>query len=411
MAFGGINGLTMVDTKAVSFSPKTLPFVLTNTRIVSASNEVTSPPLKQRQLVIPALSKRVSFEFAALDYVDPDHLSYRYRLQGLDDNWTLLDVDHRIVTVTRPPPGKYTLQLEYSHDGKNWQSNALSRQFTVLPAWYQTVYAKIVGLLVLCMIIYFTHRLGVRHSRRRQAMLEQRVQDRTAELVKANEKLAEQAKALEEASLTDALTGLKNRRFLMQNIHRDITVVQRYYTDCKQNNIAPTNESDLLFFLIDLDHFKRINDTFGHHVGDTVLVETQRRLKSMFREIDYLIRWGGEEFLVVVHNTPREDANYIAERILQTIGNEPFDLVDALQQQITCSVGFSAYPIAKQHPTMFEWQTTVAIADAALYGAKNNQRDTWMGFTAISADLDDNIVQQIKQQPLLISKYGQMQRR
>ena len=298
-------------------NPLSLNF--TQLEITTADNRKLYPATIQDHIEISALPKRISFEFVALDYLDPEHLQYRYRLAGSENNWTQLDADHRIVTLTEPAPGDYKLEL-------------------------------------------------------------QKIAERTAELLTANEKLSEQAVALEKASLTDALTGLHNRRFLNQNMQRDISRIHRYYKDCEATNKRLDEQSDMLFFIIDLDHFKRINDNHGHQAGDAVLVETQKRLSAIFRDSDYLVRWGGEEFLAVVQDTPREEA-YL---------------------KVTCSVGFAAYPLHQQRYSFFDWQSTVGIADAALYGAKRRNRDTWMGITGIRSTVSDSTLELIKQQPARI---------
>lgn len=406
IAFGGVNGVTVIDSNAFEFTPSPLPLVLTNIDIITQNNTLESPSLVADSLVLAPLTKRIAFEFAALDYLTPEHIQYRYRIQGLDDNWTLVDAAHRTATVTTPPPGKYVLQIAYSHDGSHWENNTLRREIVVLPAWYQRYVTKFFAVLLLCIAGYLGHLLGVKHHRNRQAVLEERVNARTAQLLAANMKLSEQATALEAASLTDPLTGLHNRRFLAQHIERDVALVQRYYENGEHDATHPHNDSDLLFFIIDLDHFKRINDTYGHQAGDAVLVETQRRLKQIFRETDYLIRWGGEEFLVVVHNTPRNEACELAERVVNIIGKENFQLTMNDNQAVTCSIGFAAYPLSVAHYDMFDWQATIGLADLALYGAKNNNRNTWMGFTTFHNNADRTALEKVKRQPALIFEHA-----
>ena len=85
-----------------------------------------------------------------------------------------------------PQPGDYTLQIEYSYDGISWEKNALHRQLLVMPAWYQTLLAKFVAIVFLCIAVYLGHLLGVRHHRQRQAFLKKLVNARTAELLAAN---------------------------------------------------------------------------------------------------------------------------------------------------------------------------------------------------------------------------------
>lgn len=405
--FGGKNGLTVVTPTERSVVQEEISLVFTHVSVRTQHDELKSLPLTNDSIQFEALAKRVSFEFVALDYLSPELIQYRYQIDGQDDRWTLLDADHRSVTLTSPEPGDYELNIEYTYDGKHWQSNSLSQRFTVLPAWYQTPAARTASILLLLGAIYVLHQLGLRHYRYRQRVLEQRVMDRTTELVAANQKLSEQAAALEKASLTDALTGLNNRRFLTQNIKRDLRRVQRYYTDCENNRIRPSFESDLLFLVIDLDHFKRINDTHGHQAGDAVLVETRYRLSRIFRDTDYLVRWGGEEFLAVVHNSSRTEAHLLAERVVSEINGTEFKVNDHVKLSVSCSVGFAPYPLQQQHYNFFDWHTTVAIADAALYVSKSRSRDTWTGVTAIKEHASEETLTLIQQQPARVFDHAE----
>ena len=174
------------------------------------------------------------------------------------------------------------------------------------------------------------------------------------------------------------------------------------HKDCQATNTPPGNQSDTLFFIIDLDHFKRINDNYGHQAGDAVLVATQKRLSAIFRDSDYLVRWGGEEFLAVVQDTPREEAYLLAERIVDAVNSSDMSINRHTQLKVTCSVGFAAYPLHQHRFTFFDWQSTVGIADAALYGAKRRGRDTWMGITGIRSTVSDSSLELIKQQPARI---------
>jgi diguanylate cyclase (GGDEF)-like protein len=200
--------------------------------------------------------------------------------------------------------------------------------------------------------------------RARQAELEALVEARTADL--------------HTLSLTDPLTGLRNRRYLAQRIPEDLQIAQR------QHQQRPGRDDwDLLVFLIDLDHFKAVNDTHGHLAGDTVLVHTAGVLRRVFRDTDTLVRWGGEEFLVVARASQRDHAGELAERLRRELQDHPvpLDAGGAAPQQvrITASIGFVAYPPDPSRPTVWQWDAVVQLVDAALYAAKDGGRNGWVG--------------------------------
>ncbi|MCW8108933.1 diguanylate cyclase [Alteromonas ponticola] len=410
VVFGGANGLTLLEPDALTWTPSPLPIVFTESTILTADNKTLAPSLYAKEIQTPALAKRLSFEFTALNYVTPQQIVYRYRLHGFDDSWVMVDSKHRVATFTQPDPGVYQLQIQYSYDGVNWQANGIERIINVPAAWYQTWMAKVTLLVILVVVTVGLHRMRVRKLHSRQLILEQRVAARTAELVNANKVLQQQAQALRDASLTDALTGLHNRRFLAQNIERDVAKLDRYYADCQKNAVIPDDTSDLLFFLIDIDHFKSINDNYGHPIGDKVLIETAARLTQVFREIDYLIRWGGEEFLVVVHDTPRAEAATLAERVRNSISTQPYSIKESETIDVTCSIGYAAYPLNCSYFSSLSWETTLGIADLALYAAKNNQRNTWFGFTMTNEKANKAAMQKIQHEPAFVFEFGKIEK-
>ncbi|HEY0062891.1 MAG TPA: sensor domain-containing diguanylate cyclase [Telluria sp.] len=201
-----------------------------------------------------------------------------------------------------------------------------------------------------------------------------------AQLLEKNLELERAYKALEDVSLTDQLTGLRNRRFFLQHVETDVNMSLRRYDDplhrgADERDNAPGK--DLVFFMVDLDHFKEVNDRHGHAAGDAVLVQMQERLREVFRETDYLIRWGGEEFLVLARATHRDDAHVVAERIRNAVANRPFTLPDGSDLAKTCSIGFACFPFVQAEPRLLSWSEVVELADQGLYLVKRSGRNAW----------------------------------
>lgn len=216
------------------------------------------------------------------------------------------------------------------------------------------------------------------------------------ELIEKNLALEHAYREQEQASLTDPLTGLRNRRYLLQHIETDVAMALRLH-DKRQNhsNPQPAANTDLTFFMVDLDHFKSVNDTYGHAAGDLVLVQMKERLQSVARDSDYTIRWGGEEFLLVAHATNRHDGHVVAERIRRAVADVPFDLGNGQQLQRTCSVGFASFPFLEAHPRQQTWLEVVEIADQALYMAKHGGRNAWVGLYETESSLPETVFSQL----------------
>ena len=191
---------------------------------------------------------------------------------------------------------------------------------------------------------------------------------------RTNAALAQTNESLRVQSERDPLTGLANRRHFQQ------AIAQR------------TREGGLRgsLFLIDIDHFKRINDQWGHAAGDTVLVEVARRLSSVLREQDLVVRWGGEEFLILVNSEATEDARQLGQRLLDQIGGQPVDH-GSLRIPISASIGFASFPMAPQDLTL-EWERAIDLVDTVMYMAKAHGRNKAYGVAAMQARDRDQLL-------------------
>jgi diguanylate cyclase (GGDEF)-like protein len=188
---------------------------------------------------------------------------------------------------------------------------------------------------------------------------------------------------LQEASLTDPLTGLRNRRYFSASIEGDVGQALRSHAD--QHNL---HTSDLVFYLIDADNFKEVNDDYGHDVGDKVLVEMARRISSSIRHSDVLVRWGGEEFLIVSRYTDRNEAELLAQRVLSSVGDTPFGL-GAPGKTIyrTCSMGWAAFPWYPDNPRAVSYEEVLTLADRGLQRAKQTGRNRAVGMLPAAGKL------------------------
>ncbi len=367
MFFAGTQAVAAIAPGASaswSYSP---PLVMTALEI--GGRAVSNGSSRGRMLELPAGARDVTLEFASLDYSAPEALRYSYRLDGYHPEWIEADSAHRLATYTNLSPGTFTLRVRGTNRLGSWSSSSIALDLRALPAWYETWWFRSLlgALLVVAILAAIRARTGV--LRRRAEKLEQIVTERTSELATANARL-------EDMTITDALTGLKNRRFLMQRIEEDVALALR-------------QGSDLVFFLVDIDHFKKVNDDLGHAAGDRVLEQMRERLEHVFRSSDHVLRWGGEEFLAVTRGSRREDAPEIAERLRATIAERPFTLEGGQPLAKTASIGFAAFPFAPSAPRAIPWTQVVELADQALYRAKDGGRNAWAGLAAtVRTDAD-----------------------
>jgi diguanylate cyclase (GGDEF)-like protein len=175
-----------------------------------------------------------------------------------------------------------------------------------------------------------------------------------AKVVMENSRLFERVRSL---SIRDSLTGLFNHRHSMEQVAQEFGRVGRY-------------EGGVSVLMVDIDHFKKVNDEHGHQAGDFVLREVSRILKDTLRVVDSLGRYGGEEFVAILPHTNREDARQTAERLREAIAEHPFR-VGPRELRITISVGIATYPSA----TVDTSGALIREADKALYRAKQAGRN------------------------------------
>jgi len=185
------------------------------------------------------------------------------------------------------------------------------------------------------------------------AVLARRLRVRNQMLSVSNEQLRIQAEI-------DPLTGLSNRH------HLQAVMAER-----------PGRGLDGTLYLIDVDHFKQINDQCGHAGGDTVLVEIARRLRHTLRDDDLIVRWGGEEFLVVVRPLPQAEAEALAQRLLCALADAPV-MHEGRPVPVSASIGFGLFPMrtsAPQSDLEINWERAISLVDTAMYMAKAHGRN------------------------------------
>ena len=253
-----------------------------------------------------------------------------------------------VLKSDKMPPEIYTELWQTILSGKEWRGEFLNRKKDGKLYWEYASISAITDPLG-----NITHLVAVNED----------ITDRKA----AEEKIRLLNAELEQLALTDYLTNLFNRRYFMQRGAEELKRANR-------------NTQPLALLMLDIDEFKKVNDTYGHEAGDLALKQVALALKSSLREIDILGRMGGEEFAVLLPNTLLDNATLLAERIRQSIANIPFQMsVEALIIPITISIGVAAYT-----EDMSGIDDLLRNADKALYYAKNNGRNCVMKYKEIS---------------------------
>jgi diguanylate cyclase (GGDEF)-like protein len=184
---------------------------------------------------------------------------------------------------------------------------------------------------------------------------------------------------LQEISFTDSLTGVWNRRYLEEILTSEAGQVLRNYERMSAGGIHNLEHRDLVFIMVDMDFFKEVNDVHGHPAGDRLLQRVAERLGKVVRKSDVLVRWGGEEFLIMSRSADPSGIPAFCERILEVVGVEAFDLGHGISVRKTCSVGWAPFPWCRSAYESLCAEEVIELADAALYRAKAGGRNQGVG--------------------------------
>lgn len=316
---------------------------------------------------LPGDLRDLSIDFAVISFQDPRSVRAQYRLRGYDADWVEPDGPGRQARYTNLPPGDYVFEVRGRNNAGVAAPSPAALRFTVRPRFHETAWFALLCVLALGGVVYAGYRWQRLRFQRRQAELESLVEQRTEALALAN-------RQLEDASHTDPLTGLRNRRYIGSQLPADLSFYDRQATARRDDDKA------MLFALVDIDHFKQVNDRYGHRAGDLVLQQFAQVLSRLVRTGDYVARWGGEEFLLVFRPMPQRNVATIGERIQSAVVAHAFDLGNGLVLPLTCSVGISQYPLTRDDGAQLGWESMIELADEALYYVKANGRNGWASF-------------------------------
>ncbi len=287
-------------------------------------------------------------------YTRPRAVVFRYRLLGLENEWQTTE-NGRIV-FSNLPAGKYTLSLQAMDQRIHAFSAPVDYEFVVLPPWYKRNSALAAGAALLLLAGAVAWRFSLRRLKANEAILKERVDRQTAQLLAEKLELEHAQRELVETVRRDSLTGLLNRSAIFDSL----AVMRRK---------AVARGTPLTVVMADLDHFKQINDRCGHSVGDSVLRECAERLRETMRPGDAVGRYGGEELMLLIPGLSQEHAQARMEEIRAAIGSRPIVHGEHVLQ-VTCSFGVAW--LSEKHEDV---GSIVNAADKALYRAKQNGRN------------------------------------
>lgn len=374
--FGGPDGYNDFFPEQLQFNRQPPPVVLTQFLEFNRPVKSMGAPENLSDLKLGYRDSVITFGFAALDFASPRQNQYQYKLEGFDQQWVVAGSQHS-VTYTNLAGGHYTFRVRAANSDDVWNNAGINVNLNADPppwatAWARAGYVLAIGLLIF--LAWYSQQKKLRREAIYAERLRRDVRNRTAELAERNAELENVNGRLREASVTDPLTGLGNRRHLYEAMAALDSAATK----------AGTSFPRVAFLMVDMDHLKPINDLHGHEAGDAALKGIADILRRCCRASDILVRWGGDEFLVVCVDVDMDTAEQLAERIRSMVAKQIFRLAAGETARTSCSIGFVCHPFVPEQLVRMSWEQSLSIADAALYQAKR-ERNGWVGLAGLGA--------------------------
>lgn len=317
---GTSGGLSRFSAPPFQIPDSPPPIVLTSIKDGSREFQVAD------RSVLRHAQNSILTQFSGLNFSSETRTRFRYRLQGYENSWS--ETRERGVQYGGLPAGNYVFEVIAAGPDTGWSTVPAQFAFSVKPPWSLTWWFLLSCVAVASLLARAVWQFRVQTLVAQKQLLEQQVADRTAELVESH-------RQLEEIAYHDMLTSLPNRRMFAEQFRARIKLARR-------------DGKPFALLLIDLDHFKEINDAFGHDAGDAVLIETAIRLRGVIRESDCAARLGGDEFAILL--TSANDSagiDAVCKRILDTfVAGIP---VGGETVKANCSVGIAMFPQGRRH--------------------------------------------------------------
>jgi len=355
--FPTINGIVTIDPGKISLTTG-IPPVSVRGAILDNSKHIDLE--SGQSFTIPAGTKSVEIFFTSLYFAHPDKVNFDYKLDGFDSDWNKAG-NRRSVKYTNISPGRYSFSVKsyLSDSPEEFSDQTVTLDYR--PFFYQDFRFRALAGILLLLIIFLAYHLKIRFHKLREKELRIIVAQRTEELVKTNEKLTQ-------SILKDPMTELCNRRYLFEIEKPRYERMLFAAAKTVEKDGIPAEMKVTGMFLIDIDGLKKINERKGYDFGDRLLTAFAETLKDSVRKDDLVVRWGGDEFLVLLNTTNYDHLPVYAKKI-RTIAHNGIKIDGEEPISLSLSIGFSAMPFYKQGLNALNFEESLLMSDMALFKA------------------------------------------
>lgn len=324
---------------------------------------------EQQQLVLETSDRNISIRYSALEFIKANAIEFRYQLSGFDQEWQQVG-QRREAIYTNLPPGTYQFVVQARYASQGWTDQQQLKLDLVIPRLFtETIVYKGLWALLVVLALYGLAWLWRRNAVMQQQELSKLVRLRTAELENSNQRLSELNEQLSQLTHKDTLTGLRNRRFLFEQLPKDVEQYQH-------NRDAMLQQGKCIALLqLDMDNFKSINDLYGNSAGDSVLQQISGLLLRESRGADYVVRFAGEQFVLVLRDVEFATVRDFALQLNQLVAQANFQIPDGRTVSLTCSIGYSCFPLELLGGQLISWEISLQLAEIALSKVKESGRN------------------------------------
>jgi diguanylate cyclase (GGDEF)-like protein len=363
LLFSTMKGLAIVDPRRLGTSSLAPSAIIESVIVDKRPFPIDAPAISS-----PGRGD-LEFQYIAPNFLSPQRVGFQYQLVGYDREWVDA-MGRRVAHYTNIPPGTYRFRVRASNGDALSKGEGAVFKLVLKPHFYQTSWFYTLCILTGLALFVTLLQLRLRHLKVRQqeliSLVDQRTEELQCEILVRKQTEDELMQARDEAIRArdelhfqanhDTLTGIWNRGAILDLLTREIKRAGR-------------SQSTMGLLMLDVDHFKKVNDTCGHLTGDVVLSEIAHRISQVVRSYDSVGRVGGEEFLIVLPDCERGQVSQSAERIRSAIAERPISAADT-EIAITVSIGATI-----SSPDSTSATGILAIADSALYQAKSLGRN------------------------------------
>ncbi len=354
--FGGNHGFSVIRPERLVENLRAPPVVFTNLLLFNkpVTPSTGATPLRRvlyetSELTLSHTQNVMTFEFSALDFSAPEKTRYAYQLIGFDSDWQYVGEQHT-ASYTNLTPGHYQLRVKASNGDGVWNDQGAALALVITPpiwrTWWFQLSCALVALLGLIQLWRF-------QARRRLEI------------------------ALSRQALHDPLTGLANRVLFRDRVENALARLQREQVGVTRGAANAIDDPRVAVLFLDLDNFKTVNDSLGHHAGDQLLRVVSSRLLNATRGSDTVARFGGDEFAVLLENMrSADDAYVVADRITSSLRTAVSVGDDAhpREARVGVSIGIAFAHVASESTELLR------NADAAMYRAKDAGKGRYVVF-------------------------------